>query len=55
LEKQGAHEHGNKPSGSQNVGNLCLAVRLLASQEGNFSMEPVSHLNKETSLQKKLQ
>ena len=45
----GSHEHDNKPSGSQNVGNLWLAVGLLASQEGNFSMEPASHLNKETS------
>jgi len=45
----GSHEHSNKPSGSQNVGNLGLAVGLLASQEGNFSVEPASHLNKETS------
>jgi hypothetical protein len=27
-------------------------VVLLASPEGNFSMEPASHLNKETSPQK---
>jgi hypothetical protein len=28
-------------------------VGLLAYKEGNFSMEPASHLNKETSLNKK--